>query len=145
MMPRAKVDRYTKTETTIGDAVSNAMSEFESLSSELRDWYDNMPENLQGGSKGDMLQEAADRLEGFSEPSVPEELGTIKLNVITDRRARSRSARCDEAVSLLNNVKGVLEEIEEGAKHYDKAQELIQELDEIIDEAEGVEFPGMFG
>ena len=134
----------TPVEVTIADIIADAYSELETLGGEMRDWYDNMPENLQGGSKGDQVNEAADVFENISEPDVPESIGVIKISY-TPGKISSRPSRRNEAVNMLNAAKDALDAIEEGAKNYDEAQELSQELDNIIDEAEGVEFPGMFG
>ena len=49
MKRKSKYDREIK--TTVGAAVEDALNEFESLGSEMREWYDNMPESLQGSSK----------------------------------------------------------------------------------------------
>lgn len=45
--------------------VSDARSEGESLRDELQEWLDNLPENLQQGSKADEIQSAIDELETF--------------------------------------------------------------------------------
>lgn len=37
----------------------------EELRDELQNWYDNLPENLQNGSKADALQTAIDELENI--------------------------------------------------------------------------------
>lgn len=41
----------------------DAKSEVEALRDEMQEWYDNMPENLQGGAKGEEVQAAVDALE----------------------------------------------------------------------------------
>lgn len=47
--------------------VSQAKDEFETLRDELQEWYDNLPENFQQGSKGEALQEAIQELENAIE------------------------------------------------------------------------------
>ena len=37
--------------------------EFRNLRDELEEWFENMPENLQSGSKAEQIQEAIDQLE----------------------------------------------------------------------------------
>lgn len=44
------------------DLINDAKSEMELLRDELQEWYDNLPEQFQGGSKGDQLQTAIDAL-----------------------------------------------------------------------------------
>lgn len=45
------------------EQIADPRSEIEGLRDELQDWLDSMPENLQGGSKADELQEAIGNLE----------------------------------------------------------------------------------
>ena len=45
--------------------VSDGQSECESLRDELQDWKDNLPENLQNGSKADEIEEAISSLENI--------------------------------------------------------------------------------
>lgn len=50
----------------LGEAESefdNAKSTVEELRDEMQEWYDNMPENFQSGSKGDDVQSAVEALE----------------------------------------------------------------------------------
>ncbi len=45
------------------ELVRRAVMEMEELKSELDDWLDNMPENLQGSQKAGELEEAIDQLD----------------------------------------------------------------------------------
>jgi len=45
--------------------VADAKAQAEELRDELQDWRDNLPENLQQGSKADEIQSAIDSLEEF--------------------------------------------------------------------------------
>lgn len=154
-MAKAKAVRFVDQTTTIGAAVSDAFSQLESLGIEMRDWYDNMPENLQGGSKGDAVNEAADALEGISEADIPENLREVEVKYQDDLKARSRSARRDVAVGMLMAVVQELEEKRDeeiqtesddaADERRDNIQQVIDDVQQMIDDAEGVEFPGMFG
>lgn len=123
----------------IEEAASTAHSEFESLGDELRNWHDNMPENLQSGQKGDAIDDAAGTLEGISEINIPSFISDEKVQFQTRKIATSRSERRDEAVAMLQAVAEKLEELK------GELEEAIGEVEEAISEAEGVEFPGMFG
>lgn len=57
--PTSRSDRLSDAESS----VSSAREEVEMLQSELQDWSDNLPENLQGSEKADELQTAIDQLE----------------------------------------------------------------------------------
>src|SRR3954471_4751791 len=129
--------------TTVSGAVSDAFSALQSLGEELREWYDNLPEGLQGGSKGDALSEAADILEGLSEPDVPESVADVAVNYSTlPSRRQSRRERRDEAVQLLAHaVDAVQESIDNAQSELQNADEseandAVDALQEIVDEGE---------
>jgi len=89
-------------ESTIADAVSFAFGEIESIKDELQEWYDNLPESFQNGSKGDMLQETVSALEGSSEPDVPDEASGIGLSYTEWSGRIGRPKRRDACVSAIN-------------------------------------------
>jgi hypothetical protein len=142
---RLALEHYTH---PLEDQVGNAFGEFESLASELREWHDNLPKNLQDGDKGSQLEEGAYALEGLNQPDVPEVLKKVQVLHFDDLQARSRSARCSEACSLLDACINELEEFAESdgvsQEEKDAAEELKDELQTAKDNAEGVEFPGMY-
>lgn len=141
-----KIKKYT---TTIQDLVSDAFSEFESLSSELQEWYDNLPEQFQNGDKGTTLQESSDTLSNLDIPDVSEEAGKIAVVFYPSLESNSRSSRCNEACDMLRTAMDVLREESENEElseeHREEMTELADSLESVIDCAEGVEFPGMFG
>lgn len=55
----SRADRFSEAQ----GLASDAKSRMEELRDELQNWYDNLPENLQSGSKADTLQSAIDELE----------------------------------------------------------------------------------
>lgn len=57
----SRSDRFSEAQSLVSDA----KSEGECLRDELQDWLDNLPENLQQGSKADEIQSAIDELETF--------------------------------------------------------------------------------
>lgn len=144
-------------EMTIEDAVSEAFGELQSLGEEMRDAYDNTPESLQNDGVGAARGEAADALENINEPDVPTELQgdnfkvkwTVKILSPSAQRRQSRSDRRYEAVETLNQVVQYLGEIQDDEKMSDDVKDaatiLIDEIQTVIDEAEAVEFPGMYG
>jgi len=169
--------KYEPREMSMSDAVSDAFSALESLGEEMRESYDNTPENFQQSGVGEARGEAADALENLSEPSVPSELEEIKVSwsvpVLSPSKARkqSRSDRRYDATATLQAVISALEDIrdydqpeneneegealKEGDAGYEKpeydeatveaARDFIDEVQNLIDEAEAVEFPGMYG
>lgn len=132
------------------DVVEEAMSEIESLKDELDEWYNNMPESFQQGSKGDELQEAIDGLDsahGQYNEGAPEWLMELPVYA-PPHEGSSRSDRCAGATNALRQAADAIEEAlkkeEEGSERASDADELMNELNSVADEAEGVCFPGMY-
>jgi hypothetical protein len=59
MKQKSRSERFSEAQGWIADAKNVT----EELRDELQNWLDNMPENLQGGSKADELQTAIDELD----------------------------------------------------------------------------------
>lgn len=137
--------KFVEKKSTLAEAVEEAWDELQILAEEMREAFDNTPESLQGSGAGEKRGEAADALEDLSEPSVPEALKLVEVTYYVPasvpKRGLSRSARRDHACGVLDRLVEVLNEKEENKE----AMELAQELEELKDNAEAVEFPGMFG
>lgn len=134
----------TQKTAKIEDAISEAYGELESLGAEMREVYDNAPDNLKGTEVNQAREAAAETLEGLSEPDVPTSLQDLMISWIEPKMPRkgfSRRARRDNACAILESVIEVLEEKEDD----DDAETLRGEVEELKDEADGVEFPGMYG
>jgi hypothetical protein len=195
-MAKEKRERYTKHQSTISGALSDAFSALEELGGEMRERFDNAPENLQQTDTNQRVSECADVLEGLSEPTCPDCIAEVAMEYRTENKRRaSRADRRDEAVGILNDVIGAcdtwLEEnkgtddltfddipagklpalrtqcgVEEDVDPTDdqrgemldaytsdltiddergEVEEFQQEVQGLIDEAEGAEFPGMYG
>ena len=145
----------------IADALENAFGELEQLASEMRDWYEGMPENFQNGDKGEQVNEAADNLEQIQSIDLPDWLDDAELGDGSENPSRasvevwplprraSRADRRDYAVSLLQGVKDHVDTLlyDKGEKweHKDDAESFVSELDDAIGYAEDVSFPGMYG
>lgn len=165
-----KLPKLTNHDTELGSGIDGAVSDLKELGDEMRSWYDNMSENLQGGDKGIAVEECADALEGIDEPNVPDELTALAFPYTqmkpSGKKGAPRWMRRDNAVTILECAKARLEEwielrnidldpgdedVEETQERIDaqarvdEAQELVDALDTIIDDANGVEFPGMYG
>jgi hypothetical protein len=144
-------------ELTIEDAIFEAYGELQSLGEEMREAYDNTPESLQNDGVGAARGEAADNLENINEPEVPTLLQGEKfkmkwtVRVHPPSKRLSRSDRRYEAVETLNQVVAFLEEIQESegdnysSDEKQAASDFVDEVQQMIDEAENVEFPGMYG
>lgn len=145
-----RAPKQPNTVYSVPDAVSEAFGTFAELAEELRNWYDSMPEGLQGGDKASQLEESADALENLQEPSeVPGYLSTFEIKPLP-RRRQSRADRNGYAVGLLEDAKALAEawlDDTANAEHEDRddMESFRDELDTAIDEAQGVEFPGMYG
>jgi hypothetical protein len=139
-VPKRKRGEKPKPRTIpLADAIEEAFAEFAELGEEMSGWAENMPENLQATEKYEAVSTAAETLEGISAPEIADSLGKLEVT-ITPRRCRSRADRCGYAIYLLEQCDEAL-----GAADGDEAAALMQELAGIRDEAEQIEFPGMYG
>jgi len=132
--------------TTVGDAISTAFGIIEDLATEMRDAYDNTPESLQSSGVGEARGEAADALEGISEvDDVPEQFAELKVTFYA-LPLKSKASRRDRMADGLRYAEEAITALEayEGADE-DGKDGLITDIQSMIDEAEAVEFPGMFG
>lgn len=135
--------------STVADAVSAAFSDLQSLGEEIREVVDNASEGLSQTQRIQTLDETAGTLENLGdEPDVPESLKDVKVKyheAQSTRKGRglSRSNRCSNACAMLRAVEEALSESDYDDN--DDAQELLQTCTNAADEAEGCEFPGMYG
>jgi hypothetical protein len=149
MKRKSKYDRDIN--TTVGAAAPDALSEFETLGTEMRDWYDSMPEQFQSGDKGNAVEEAASTLENIPlDIDVPAAISELPVQYTERQDKTSRAARRDYAVMLLSMAISAAQEWyddEANAKHaeYDDVGTFIEEAQQAQEEAEGVDFPGMMG
>lgn len=158
--------RQVKQSACVADAVSMAFGALEELAGECREIVDGASEGLSQTQRIQTLDETASQLEGLSEPEVPDLLGQQRIEYVeaTKSRGVSRAARRDNAVSALQAVVECLEErladLEEKLKdgravtkvstdnvegEIATVEGLRDECQSAIDEAEGCEFPGMYG
>lgn len=146
-MAKAKRARFKSTtvKTTVADIVSGSIGDLEALKEELEQWKENIEEKFSTTEKYSQLEEAVDALE-ISEPDIEDELGNIEVEyqTVNPKSIKSRSARCNEATRLLSAAIDALNAAAEDDDQLEGAEDLANELQEIVDTAEGVEFPGMF-
>jgi hypothetical protein len=146
MAKRQMIDRTM----LICEAIADSCGEIGILAEEMREAFDNTPESLQNSGVGEARGVAADALECITEPYVDDSVKgiEIKFNQPSLRKRPSRSDRCSYAVFVLQVVVDKLEEvIEDETTPEDTkrdAEGLRDEVQNVIDEAEAVEFPGMF-
>lgn len=62
------------------DTLQDAKMNLESLKDEEQDYYDNMPESLQGGEKGDRAEQAVSELEDAVN-SIDEAMSSIQTTI----------------------------------------------------------------
>lgn len=171
-MGRKKAERVAE-QSTMQGLIEGAFSVFSELADEMREAFDNTPENLQQSGVGEARGMAADELENnVDAPEVPEWLTDAPVSYFPETKKRqSRSDRRGQATYELQQCIDALERLldESGAGHNDQAQEeavdnaitdeqrdesesrqgdieeLRDELQNAIDSVDGVEFPGMYG
>jgi hypothetical protein len=139
---------------SLADAVSEAFSEISSLAEEMREWADNMEEKFSATQKYETVSETADTLENISEVEVDTELSAVTVTLQDpkpQRRGYSRADRCAQACDILDACVSALEDYastddtNRTDAQAEAADELRNELDSAKSDAEGVEFPGMYG
>ncbi len=150
-------------ETDVSALINDARSEVEELGSEMREWYENLTENLQQTGKSQSIEEAADALENVQIDDAPDFCSRLTLAFYPSLKCNSRADRCSEAVSRLrcaeeairdwvadnysddDEISKVKIDEEEIEVCWSTLEDVCNNLSEVADELEGVEFPGMFG
>lgn len=135
------------------DLISDAFAEILQLADEMRSWADNMEEKFSGTDKYQIVSASAETLENLDEPETDiTALNDHKLSWQDPkprRRGYSRADRCNQACDMLRAAEEKLREIHDevppdDAQH-DAAAGLADEVENVISELEGCEFPGMYG
>lgn len=142
--------KYVMCQGTVS-SVEDAFSALEDLASECREVYDNASEGLQQTQRIQTFGDTADTLEGLSCPDVPECVSELAISYseATKKRGVSRAKRCENAVSVLQAAVDALENWLDGLPddddNRDEVDSFKSELEDAISNAEGCEFPGMYG
>lgn len=162
----AKKAEPNRRKATISDFVDEACGEFESLQEEMQERFDNMPENLQGGDVGSRVEEAAQALgEVMERPDFPEGVTDDEIEIVLPGRTpkqtakMSRADRRDDAVQILaavvDRLQTKIDELDQAQSGGDESDDTTNQVEALteymeglqnrIDNAEAVEFPGMYG
>ena len=157
--------KQVKEKFTVDDGLDT--SEIESLRGEMQEWVDNMGGTaLENTSRYQTAEEAVNTLEGVDNirfDNIWDAVGNTKsltvdglkaleyeviiFKVKGQRQHPSRAYRLSNAISAIN---GALECLREFLERWsdDEVGEIraaIDEVESIVDELDGVEFPGMYG
>ncbi len=154
-MTNKKVNiRAVPVQESLESALEGGFSELNDLMNECQEIVDNATEALQQTQRIQTLEQTASELyQSDSAPDIPNALceADLQVNYTEDRRkskSTSRATRCAEACAKLYAVIAAVElflETNESADEEGEIQSFIDEVQEMIDSAEGCEFPGMFG
>jgi hypothetical protein len=90
-------------------AVADAFSGMGELKEELESWRDNLPENLQNGSKADELNEAIDGIDGVYEIDVPDAADGLECTYY-DQKQKSRNDRRNYYCGMLSAASDTVRE-----------------------------------
>lgn len=157
--------KFTTSSFCVTDAIENGLSELQELRDEMQSWRDGMEDKLSHTDKYQQVSDACDALDS-SDTSIEiddEDAGDRRVDVsLGSKRRMPRWLRRDNAVAMLSAARDSLEALadelesevndaeddqEEHQELCDRAETLratVQELEEVIGECEGVEFPGMY-
>jgi ParB-like chromosome segregation protein Spo0J len=133
---RLKNEQYTY---KAGRLLDDAFSEIQELGNELEWSVDNMPESLQGSYVAEQKMEAGQELTNLAEdkPDLPDGAADVAVLHVPSLGQSSRANRASEiAVSLRSAAEAL-----RGRGFGDVARA----LEEVADNLEMVEFPGMYG
>lgn len=112
-MPKAKKSRFLTSDYCVADAVSEAISEIQSLAEECREIVDNAGDGgLSQTQRIQTFDQTAGDLESCDELDVPDCVSELRFQASlekTPKRGLSRARRCSNAVSLLQ---GALEAVQ---------------------------------
>lgn len=150
-MPKQPKQEPKQVKCSVTDAVSASFGVIEELAEEMREAYDNTPESLQNSGAGEARGEAADALESISDPSDDiSEYASQNDVTYTEPVAKRKDSRATRLNNGLVSAYAAMEVLEalEGQGSEDEQSEVesaIEAIQTMIDEAEGVTFPGMFG
>lgn len=152
--------------TTLADAIEDGYSRLSSLKDEVQEIVDNAPEALQDSDRIQTLEQTCSSLDGVdSTPDVPLGVADMTVKYTEDQRksrSHSRASQCAEACDVLRAAVEAMDEwIEDADDRKDgkmspaEQQEQDEELEEVkslrdevqdmLDNAEGCEWPGMYG
>lgn len=124
MAKRNAEPKYVTVKVPLGEAISDAFSEFQSLSEEMGEWRDNIEEKFGTTQKFEQVSEAADTLEQRTEPTVDDLIKDTEVEVTRrnpkrpSRRGESRATRCSNACGELEAAMEKLEELKEQAEQW---------------------------
>lgn len=106
---KAKPERFTTIKGTVGEFLNGGFEEANGVGEELREAYDNAPDNLKNSDVNERRDSAASEIESLSEPSISssilEELSCSTSidngKVYRGRMSQSRACRCNNAAAQL--------------------------------------------
>lgn len=135
--------------------VSSAIETLQELGNECREIVDNSGEALANTQRIQTLESTADALENINDIDIPDcaaELTITYSEAVPTRKGRgaSRAVRRDNAVAVLEAAKDAAQnrlddKSDDTSEIGDDLQAFIDEIENVVGDAEGVEFPGMFG
>lgn len=146
--------KYTQRTAELTSAVDDAFNELEELQNEMGEWRDSLEEKLSHTGKYQEVSDAHDALESaVSNREEPGELPELTIVWQEGRKASKKSPfprwlRRDNALNILGGAVDALNLHLEGLGEDADTSEIddyISMLESVISEAEGIEFPRMFG
>jgi hypothetical protein len=142
---RPRRRKKKEVETTLEEAVADAITELSGLGEECREVVDNS-ENFQGTQRIQTLDETANALGSLEQPDVPSELEGLLVKYFPLTKSRqSRADRCGAACAIIEACIEALATVTESDPRHAAASDLSSELDGAMSTAIECEFPGMYG
>lgn len=152
-MPRKT--RIVSIDSTVGALLTEAFGEVEDLANEMAEWRDNMPESLQGSDKYERVSECAEMLENqhSEDPGAPtDEVSSLPCSYNESKKGKksSRQMRLTNATAKMDAAREAMQQYfdelpDDEAEENTDLKDLIEKIEEIVNELEQVDFPGMMG
>jgi hypothetical protein len=139
-MPKPKI-----AECSIADAVSNAYGDITALAEGIRDTLGNMEEKFSSTERYSRLEEIADTLESIDEPTPPDGISERRISfpVVQPKSKRKGLSRSDERDNICAILSAVIDDL--ANMEDDDVTEFAESCQSIIDELNGIDFPGWRG
>lgn len=131
--PEAAKPKFERTSTTTGTVesfISDGFAEIQAVGEELREAYDNAPDNLKSTSVNETRDSTAGEIEGLNEPSVDSSiLGELPCATVLDngkvyrgRQSQSRACRASNASAMIRAAAEALRAWHEEHNEFDLSE-----------------------
>ena len=109
---RTEIQQVIDDLATVEDSIKDIATRIETIKDEEQEYFDNMPESLQGGDKGNMAEEAIGNLDEAQQNTEEIDIGSPHailgeiLTMLTDAKEHVENIDIDTIKDSLENAAG---------------------------------------